>query len=336
MDKEVSKKYAQKLIEQIGRLQSIDSEKHEYFSKKAMDTLQEMNNGNYEDILGLEAEMIDYLEDRVRTNQHESLPAVKQKSSLLSRIKEIFSRKSEESEISKIAQMVARDDNRQEGEFNPDIRTPVYDFFKDEIENNGGLRRLDTNQTISFTNPEGHQRTFDIGIDQFGIGKIHIGESEITTYEKGFDDYETGGYVIRSAVDEYLDLIKYDKFINAKTGDKSFINEFGKMVTEMSRGYNPQSIDERNIAGKKLDKALLKNPIYMQMRKSFYRAYKEYIKTFAEFRENEANRRDDFNKRKSFIDGVSVNEISQNDTKEQKSDSKDNQHITGEKDQESR
>ena len=74
----------------------------------------------------------------------------------------------------------------------------------------------------------------------------------------------------------------------------------------------------------------------MQMRKSFYRAYREYIKTFAEFRENEANRKDDFNKRKSFIDGVSVNGISQNNTTEQKSDSKDNQHITGEKDQESR
>ena len=330
MDKEVSRKYAQKLIEQIGNLQSIDSEKHEYFSKKAMDALQEINNENYEGILGLESEMIDYLEDRVRTNQHENLPVAKQKSSLLSRIKEIFSRKSKESEISKIAQIVARDDNRQEGEFNPDIRTPVYDFFRDEIENNGGVRRWNTNQTISFTNPEGHQRTFDIGIDQFGIGKIHIGESEITTYKMGED------YVVRNAVNEYLDLIKYNQFINAKTGDKSFINEFGKMVTEMSRGYNPQSIYERDIAGKKLDRALLKNPIYMQMRKSFYRAYKEYIKTFAEFRENEANRSDDFNKRKSFKAGVSVNGVYQNDTAEPKNDSKDNQHITEEKDQESR
>lgn len=335
MDKEVSKKYAQKLIEQIGNLQSIDSEKHEYFSKKAMDALQEINNENYEGILGLESEMIDYLEDRVRTNQHENLPVDKQKSSLLSRIKEIFSRKSEESEISRIAQMVAGDDDRQEGEFNSDIRTPVYDFFRDEIVNNSNLQRWNTNYTISFANPEGHQRTFDIGIDQFGIGKIHIGESEITTYEKIVGD-ELYARVVRDGIGEYLDLIKYDQFINAKTGDKSFINEFGRLVTEMSRGYNSQSIDERNIAGKKLDKALLKNPIYMQMRKSFYRAYKEYIKTFAEFRENEANRKDDFNKRKSFIDGVSVNGIFQNNTTEQKSDSKDNQHITGEKDQESR
>ena len=334
MDKEVNNRYAQKLIEQIGKLQSIDLEKHKYFSKRAIDALQEMDNGNYEDILGLEIEVIDYLEDRIRSSQRENILPIKHKTSFIERISKFFSKENEENgetEISRIAQMITESTDGARKDPNSDIRTPVYDFFRDEIENNGKLRRWNTSQRVSFTNSEGYQRTFNIGIDEFGIGEINIGECTIVTYKKAFGD-ELYTHVIRDGIEEYLNLIKFDQFINAKTGDKSFINEFGRLVTEMSRGYSPQDIDASFNAGKRLDKALLKNPIYKQMKESFDKAYKEYVRTFAQFRQNEANRRDDTNNRNAFVKGISVNEISREDI----TDTRDTKQLAEDKEQDNR
>lgn len=310
MDEISYKKQVQKLVEQIGTLQSIDSEKYKYFSKRATDVLERISNGNYMLLLDLEAEIIDFLADKVKTNQIENLPISVQKPSLVSRIRGLFSRKSRESEISKIAeQILIPDSETQKGQFIPDKRTVVYDFFKNNISLNDCIRGKGTRQAIQYTNLEGQERTFYIGRSQFGTGEIEIGESRIITYYNSVgDDVEC--YVIRDAITEYLRLIKYYQFINSETGDKTFINELGREIERASNGYDSEDIYEVFKAGKRLDRALMKNPVYMKIKTSFDRAYKEYQKTFNEFRQSESNRRDSFNGNNLFSEAYKVEGIS--------------------------
>lgn len=309
MDEIYYKKQVKKLLQQIGTLQSIDSEKHKCFSKKAIDVFEKIPNGDYMPLLDLEAEIIDFLVDKVKTNQIENLPIPVQKSSLINRIRGWFSRESRESEISKLAEQLITDSETQKGQFIPDKRTVVYDFFKNNISSNDRIQGWGTKQTIQYTNSEGHERTFDIGIDQDGIGEIEIGESKIGTYRKSVGD-DVMSYGVRNAITEYLRLIKYDQFINSKTGDKTFINELGKEIERASNGYDPQNTNEFFKAGKRLDKALMKNPVYMQIKTSFDRAYEEYQKTFNEFRQSESNRRDRFNKENLFLKELKVEGVS--------------------------
>ena len=101
-------------------------------------------------------------------------------------------------------------------------------------------------------------------------------------------------------------LIKYDQFINAKTGDKTFINELGKEIERASTGYDPENVYDFFRAGKRLDKALMKNPIYRQMKTSFDKAYEEYKKTFVEFRQSEDDRMDHFQQKNSYSKELKV------------------------------
>lgn len=275
----------QKLIEQVEALQSIDKEKYRYFSGQLREALDVISDGDYTLILNLNAEIIDFLEDKIKIKQQSNLPVPKQKTPLINRL---FKRKAEESEISKIADQVAiAEDETKKGQFIPDKRTAVYDFFKDNIKE----LREGAKQTIYYDGSEGQERTFKMKRDEFDLSEIKICESKI-------------GFYNNSAFDEILYLARYDQFINSKTGDKTFINELGKEIEKASKGYDPKNINACYAAGNKLIKALNKNPVYKQTRKSFNKAYEEYLKTFNEFRISESDREKVFNSKNSFAERI--------------------------------
>ena len=321
MEEKTKKEYIKRVIEQISKLQGIDEEKHRYFSEKAIDALQQFSEGNYESILELESELIEYLEVRIRENMQENLPST-QRLSFFKRIANFFS-KNKESEIDRITEMISDHTNVLEGQ---DKRTPVYDFFRDKICN----RKIKKGEyrTVNFYDLEGREKSFKIGEDEFGISEIIIGENSIKIYRKTIGD-EISASVLRSGMPEYINLIEYDEFINATTGDKTFINEFGRLVMEMSKGYLPKDIDGQFTAGKRLDKALLKNPIYIERKKSFDKAFKEYVETFTEFRRREEDKKADSDRKKEFtrrISGVeSVDRLNENTEKDNKAIPRENE-----------
>ena len=93
---------------------------------------------------------------------------------------------------------------------------------------------------------------------------------------------------------ELISIIDFYSFINSETGDKSLINELGKEIEKASIG-------DLKKAGENLEKALKKNPVWSEVKKSFDKATKEYHETNREFRLNELNRKGKFDKEQSLF-----------------------------------
>ena len=302
------KNQVQKLIKQIGTLQSIDTDKHKYFSEKASKMLDSASQGDYSQFIDLQSELIDCLEDKVRDNSVKNYPTTIQKQSLIDRIGDLFKGKNKESEISKISRQIYIDTEKEEGQYIPDRRKKVYDFFKEVLPNiDGGRRNWGNLQTIKYLNANGKRNEFNIGKDKYGSGIIKVGNVEFRTFFDSDGDYMFEE-IRRNAIYEYLCLIAYDKFISSKTEDKTFINEFGREVEKAAMGYIPDNIESLYRVGENLDKALRKNPIYRQTKKSFDRAYKEYQETYMQFMTDEASREEDFKKGHSFDESIKVQE----------------------------
>ena len=309
------KEQVEKLIKQIGTLQYIDTDKHKYFSKKATDILDSVAQGEYKEFIKLQSELIDCLEDKVRDNSVKNQLITIQKKSLIDKIAELFKEKKKESEIEKISEQIYIADKETQDGFIPDKRTAVYNFFKD------GLAHIDRGRsgwgalnTISYINDEGRKREFSIGMDEYGGGVIKIGNSEFKTFVDSDGDYMFPE-IRRNAIHEYLRLIAYANFINSKTEDKTFINEFGKEVERASLEYIPDNLESSFKVGYNIDKALRKNIVYKQTKKSFERAYKEYKDTYMKFMSDERKRKEDYDKAKSFEENLKVKEKDVDDNK---------------------
>lgn len=108
---------------------------------------------------------------------------------------------------------------------------------------------------------------------------------------------------------EIISLVRYSNFINQYNEDNTFVNEVGRIITEISEQYNLDSFDGNVRAENKLYKVLSKNPIYSSVRKSFEKANMEYVRTHVKFRNSEQDRKEAFDKKNTFKEEMKVEDI---------------------------
>ena len=217
-----------------------------------------------------------------------------------------------ESEISKIAECLSKKnstilDTVSKTQYVPDKRTIVYDFF-DNLKNHDyyrGKRDQEFSETITFTSPEGYKREFSLYTDAGRlIQKIGINGIEMLPYIKGWSDGLYYEEITINSFKEMIELIEYDKFVNNNKEDTTFVDEMGRIITEVSEKFGFS-----DVAGKKIYRLLNKNPIYSSTKDSFDKAYREYYKTVGKFRNDERDRKEQFDKKISFSDEIKVENI---------------------------
>lgn len=217
----------------------------------------------------------------------QNLPAVNEKKTWIDKIKDLLKKRKQESEIEKIANEMVTAAGMG---FSAEKRMLIYDFFKNDIMTEDTMQKLETMATINYIDKKGEEKTFDIKINKHGMGTIEMGDSRIVAMEY-LEDKGNGTINTIKAITEYLHLIEYDDFISSKTHRDTFLNEFGREVEKVikkSKSSN-QTMTEDMKLGKKLDKALRKNSVYMDTKKSFDKAYSEYEKKIGEYRQDEEN-----------------------------------------------
>lgn len=217
----------------------------------------------------------------------QNLPAVKENKTWIDKIKDFFKKRKQESEIEKIANEMVKAAGMG---FTAEKRMLIYDFFKNDIMTEETMQKLEAMATINYISKDGEEKTFDIRINKHGMGTIEMGDSRIIATEY-IDNKGNGTINTVKAITEYLHLIEYDDFISSKTHRDTFLNEFGREVEKVIKKSksNNQIMHEDMKLGKKLDKALRKNNVYMETKKSFDRAYSEYEKKFGEYKKDEEN-----------------------------------------------
>ena len=255
---------------------------------------------------------------------NERLPISNEKISLFRRIyNKLFYKKTEESEISKIAEKLSLEreqDPRENSEagFVPDKRTVVYDFFEKNIPEapirgetlRYGYRRMgsDFEERVEFENASGNKRSFSLTKDERWYEYIECCGKKIRIYGPN------GEYDLiqkRHLWGEIISVVRYNNFINQYSEDKTLVNELGRVITEIAKNYTVDTYSERVKVEKRLNQILSKNPIYISARDSFLKAHSEYTKTNTSFRNAEQDRRENFEKKNSFREELKVEDFQQ-------------------------
>jgi len=215
---------------------------------------------------------------------------IKYKPSFMDRIKRIFSKEARESETPEIDRIAAlmeinattKGKSYSEGQF----VSEVYDFL--------GKVNLDPArdmgaEEIPFVNSREYNRTFTLlKRDNFTWG-IDIGAGRINTYLKTApvllgDDV----HVLRDSMGEYLNVLKYSRFI----GDEEVVNKFGRIAEKISGGYDSQDEKARDRAGKLFDRTVRKDPDYRRAVTSFWKVCNECRRTATKFGQREGDQSD--------------------------------------------
>lgn len=252
--------------------------------------------------------------------KNERLPIPNEKISLFRRIyNKLFSKKTEESEISKIAERLSIEGqqdlevNSEKG-FIPDKRMIVYDFFERNIPEapiKGETLRYDYGlkgdfeEKIEFENPSGNKRSFSLTKDKNWNEYIECCGKKIRIYGPDGEDLIQK----RHLWGEIISVVRYNNFINQNNEDKTLVNELGRIITEIAEGHTANTYSEHAKAEKRLNKMLSKNPIYLSARESFEKAHREYTKTNTSFRNSEQDRRENFEKKNGFREELRVENV---------------------------
>ena len=245
-----------------------------------------------------------------------SLPIERPKYSLISRIRAIFSRASQESEIDKIADQISIG---QEGIEMSDKKMPVYrEMHRSRY--TAATKNIDYEAT--YTDVKGNEKSFSIKRERYSISPAYIFTQEGVPIEVAHKyENRTSDEYHPTTVDvsqEYIDLLEYASFINEGTGNRAFVDEMGRLIEEIAEGYSvPQTYNSED-AGKQLDKRLKKSPIYRQMEKSYKRAFEEYIETAKDFYKGHEEKEDGNSRRSEFLNGLKVEENDENKQAEEK------------------